>query len=116
LPKREGKFLLLPDLAASDIAPLRHAQALPKFAGMKADRRLAVETAVFRAWCDLENARGGPEDELVFSQFCTELSLIEERDGETYLNFERLYEFADLEMRRATLTVAQKALEEGETG
>jgi hypothetical protein len=83
---------------------------------MKADRRLAVETAVFRAWCDLENARGGPEDELVFSQFCTELSLIEERDGETYLNFERLYELADLEMRRATLTVAQKALEEGETG
>jgi hypothetical protein len=83
---------------------------------MKADRRLAVETAVFRAWCDLEKARGRPEDELCAELAENELSLIEERDGETYLNFERLHELADLEMRRATLTAAQKALEEGKTG
>jgi len=62
--------------------------------------RLKVESAVFHAWTNIERARGRSENELVFGNFCHELDIV---TPDRRIDFARLKDVADPEMREATL-------------
>jgi hypothetical protein len=74
---------------------------------------LAMTGAIFQAWADIEKAKGRLEDELLWGNCADDLGIVEERDdGSQYLNFNRLKDIADPELRRAVLGAAWKAQEE----
>jgi hypothetical protein len=68
---------------------------------------------VLSAWGSIEKARGRPEAELVFGVCMRELGVIVDRDdGGQALDFNKLKDVADPEMRKAVLGAAWKAHEE----
>jgi hypothetical protein len=68
---------------------------------------------MFRAWADLEKAKGRPEEELLWGACVEALGIVEQRDGGQYLNFNKLKDIADPELRQAVIGAAWKAQEEG---
>ena len=74
---------------------------------------LAMQAAVFDAWAEIEKAKGRPENELRFGECVDALGIVEKRDdGSSYLNFNKLKDIADPQLRRAVLGAAWKADQE----
>jgi hypothetical protein len=73
----------------------------------------AITAAIFQAWHDIEKAKGRPEGELLFGDCIAALGIVTKRDdGSQYLDFNKLKDIVDPELRRAVVGAAWKADQE----